>query len=195
MNKSILGIAAVAMMAIAPASASAQMPINFGALGGASIPIGDFGDVAETGWHLGGFLAFRPAMMPFGLRAEGVYHRFSAKDDVLLSADSRTINVNLNGLWEFSMAGSPMQPYAIGGFGLYNSKATGDDVDDESSNDLGVNVGGGVRFALSGFSAFVEARYHNIFTEGNSTQMIPLSFGFTFGGGSAPAPLRVSPRR
>jgi opacity protein-like surface antigen len=180
MKKSILGIAAVAMMAIVPASARAQNPVGLGVLGGASMPISDFSDGFDTGWHLGGFLTFHPAMVPFGLRAEGVYHSFNAKSSVEdINAKMKIINGNLNGVWEFPMAGSPIQPYAIGGVGIYNSKVTSDLGDSGSNNDFGVNVGGGVRFALSGFSTFVEARFHNIFSSGTSTRMIPISVGIT----------------
>jgi opacity protein-like surface antigen len=181
MRKTILGVAAVLAMSGALAtSASAQAPVAFGVKLGATVPLGDLSDGFSTGWHGGVVLGFMPAMVPFGVRLEGDYHKFASEDDDL-DADLTIMDVILNGVWGFAMPGSPMQPYAIGGIGFYNSKMDGDDViDDESTTDFGVNVGGGVRFALSGFSAFVEARWHNIFTEGNSTNMVPISFGITF---------------
>lgn len=45
---------------------------------------------------------------------------------------------------------------------------------------FGLNAGAGLRFQLTGFSTFVEARWHTIFTEGNNTQMVPISVGITF---------------
>ena len=43
---------------------------------------------------------------------------------------------------------------------------------------FGYNVGGGVRFALSGFSAYVEARYHSI--SNANVSFVPLVFGLQF---------------
>lgn len=45
---------------------------------------------------------------------------------------------------------------------------------------FGLNGGAGLRFQLTGFSTFIEARWHTIFTEGNNTQMVPISVGITF---------------
>lgn len=45
---------------------------------------------------------------------------------------------------------------------------------------FGLNAGAGLRFQLTGFSTFVEARWHTIFTEGKNTQVIPISVGITF---------------
>ena len=45
-------------------------------------------------------------------------------------------------------------------------------------NELGVNLGGGYRFALTGFSAYAEARYHHILN--TSVNFIPITFGVTF---------------
>jgi hypothetical protein len=45
---------------------------------------------------------------------------------------------------------------------------------------FGLNAGAGLRFQLTGFSTFIEARWHTIFTEGNNSQMVPISVGITF---------------
>jgi opacity protein-like surface antigen len=181
MRKTILGVAAVlAMSGALAASASAQAPVAFGVKLGATMPLGDFGDAVGTGWHGGVVLGFTPSMVPFGVRLEGDYHSFSFEDEVA-DGDFTIMDVILNGVWGFAMPDSPMQPYAIGGIGFYRTKADIEGLDDEeSSTDFGINVGGGVRFALSGFSAFVEARWHNIFSEDESTRMVPISFGVMF---------------
>lgn len=50
----------------------------------------------------------------------------------------------------------------------------------DTETKFGLNAGLGLRFQLTGFSTFVEARWHTIFTEGNNAQMIPISVGITF---------------
>lgn len=45
---------------------------------------------------------------------------------------------------------------------------------------FGLNGGAGLRFQLTGFSTFIEARYHTIFTEGENAQIVPISVGITF---------------
>jgi len=54
---------------------------------------------------------------------------------------------------------------------------------DEAENTqtkFGLNAGAGLRFQLTGFSTFIEARWHTIFTEGKNAQMVPISVGITF---------------
>jgi opacity protein-like surface antigen len=45
---------------------------------------------------------------------------------------------------------------------------------------FGLNAGAGLRFQLTGFSTFIEARWHTIFTEGKNAQVVPISVGITF---------------
>jgi hypothetical protein len=56
------------------------------------------------------------------------------------------------------------------------------DFGDESNSQtkFGLNAGAGFRFQLTGFSTFVEARWHTIFTEGSNAQMVPITVGITF---------------
>lgn len=51
---------------------------------------------------------------------------------------------------------------------------------DNTETKFGLNGGVGLRFQLTGFSTFVEARFHNIFTGGENTEIIPITVGITF---------------
>ena len=55
--------------------------------------------------------------------------------------------------------------------------------DAESESDFGVNAGAGFDFQLGSVGLFVEGRFHNVFTEDNSTSFIPITAGIRFGGG------------
>ena len=70
-----------------------------------------------------------------------------------------------------------MRPYLIGGVGYYGQKP--DVSGAKSVNDLGLNGGIGAAFQLSGFTTFVEARYHHIMSD-VTTQFIPVTFGISF---------------
>ena len=52
--------------------------------------------------------------------------------------------------------------------------------DSNSQTKFGLNAGAGLRFQLTGFSTFIEARWHTIFTEGRNAQMVPITVGITF---------------
>lgn len=200
MKRTMLAAAAVAVAAlfsVAPA-AQAQManPAQFGIIAGASLPIGDLGDAAETGYHIGGLVNFRPAVSPLGLRAEVVYHNMSGK--TIRGTDFPEFSPfigSLNAMYEFGATNtmSTVKPYFIGGIGGYNYEVpeiTGIEggVVRKASREtkFGLNGGIGTRFALAGFSTFAEARFHNIFvgSEGgnaaSSMRFIPLSFGIAF---------------
>jgi hypothetical protein len=167
-------VAAVLLVSsIGAGGAQAQAnPIAFGVFAGATIPTGDFSDGVDTGWHAGGLLQWDVVGWPIGIRVDAGYHRFSFKgtgDD-----NFNIVPVTANLVWMFPMdAGATVRPYLIGGVGYYHASCDGCDSDDK----FGINGGAGLSVPLTGFSAFAEARFHNIFTEGSSTQMIPISVG------------------
>ena len=166
---------AVAALAAITLPAHAQRRTSVGFVAGASIPVGDLGDATSTGFHVLGTLSVSgTASSPLGFRLDGMYNSLSGKNS---GPDVNVWSVNGNLVYAFP-GGMTATPYLIGGAGWYNSKA--DESGAESSNDLGINAGIGARFALSGFSTFAEVRFHNIFSDPNSAQFIPLTFGILF---------------
>ena len=148
---------------------------------GASLPMGDFGDAAETGWHIGGLGEFAQPGWPVALRGEITYHRHSAKD---VDGSASVLSFIPNIVLPFGDPAATARPYIIGGLGVHHVSVdlevpgVGDAEDSETK--FGFNVGGGFNFNLAGFDTFIEARWHSVLTEGNSTTFIPLSFGFKF---------------
>jgi opacity protein-like surface antigen len=174
-----------------PAQAQAN-PISFGVTAGATKAVGDFSDGVDLGYHVGGLVEWSGLDLPFGVRLDGVYHRFSVNQDALTGSGVNDANVSitagtLNAVFKFPAGtGSPVTPYLIGGVGFYHISASATCNDcgglsvSDSQNKFGLNGGGGLSFPLTGFSAFVEARYHHIFTDGGSTSMVPISVGIVF---------------
>jgi opacity protein-like surface antigen len=181
-------VAAAAAFVLAASAAGAQgagsaKTVHIGGALGATVPLGDFSDGFSTGWHAGALLEFKQPSWPLGLRFEGTYHKNSVKNGSdEYDADFTQINGVANITYDFSK-GESMTPYFIGGLGLYHVKygvellGTSGSASDTK---LGFNVGGGLKFPLTGFTAFIEGRLHIVNTEGSSTKYIPLSFGIVF---------------
>ena len=159
---------------VVTAPANAQRRTSLGVAAGATIPAGTLGEATSVGFHILGTLAVSgTATSPLGFRVDGMYNSLSGKGD---GSDVNIWTVNGNLVYAFP-GGLTATPYVIAGAGWYNAKADGAD---ESSGDFGINGGIGLRFALSGFSTFAEARFHNVFSDPESTRMIPLTFGIMF---------------
>ncbi len=197
-------LALLGALAVSAPSLSAQQmtneseyPIGVGIAAGLLVPVGSIGDGASTGWNLQGFVDWTSRTQPFGLRADVSYGSLSGKD---FQAGSQTIkfsNLNLfsitgDGVWMIHPtpgSQSRTTPYLLAGVGLYHASQSGNiagaDVDNGSTN-FGINFGGGVLYKLTGFSAFGEIRYHNVFSGASdgSDKSIPIVVGLRFGGGS-----------
>ena len=179
---------AVLMATVGAVPAVAQ-GAKFSVGGGLTLPLGDFGDAAGTGFHGLAAVGFQPANLPIGFQLDGMYQRFGvedAPDD--FDANFQIIQGTVNAVYTFVTAEeSTFHPYLIGGVGLYNAKATGDDVPDDlgSETDFGINAGAGFNFQAGAVGLFVEGRFHNVFTEDESTNFIPITLGIRFGGGGA----------
>jgi hypothetical protein len=194
LGRFVIGAGALLIAAQASAqgsNASSGRPFKLGGTLGATIPLGDFGDGADLGFHIGGLIDYKPQSVPVTLRGEIVYHRNGLKQGFfsdIPGAEDVNGNVSMisfvgNGVVPFGDAESTARPYVIGGLGVYRLKFSGDVAGfDISSTDtkFGINLGGGFSFTLSGFDTFIEARFHSVFTEGSNTNFIPISFGFRF---------------
>lgn len=167
-------IAVLTVVGAAQVEAQVASPIGFNVRAGAAIPSGDAANGINTGLTLGAGLSFRPPMLPVGLRFDGDYNRFGAKDvDAHLNIWSLTANA------EIAPAMSPI--YFIGGIGMYSSSAGGPDVlDSTTETDIGFNGGAGFRLPMVGFKPFVEARFHSISSEGERSNYIPIVLGLSF---------------
>lgn len=181
MARKLLTAATLVLFAL-PMTIQAQL--HLGIAGGLSAPVGDFGDIADAGYHLTGMLAVSVPAAPIGLRLEGSFNEFKYKSGLLsTNAKARLWSATANGV--LSSPGI-IGPYLIGGLGIYNASCS--ECSSSSSTKAGFNGGVGLKLGLTGFSAFVEARYHYIpggsdATTGgtkSSTQFIPVSVGVTF---------------
>lgn len=174
MKKVWIGLTATAvMLAGVQLAAQSSKPVSFGIAAGAAIPIGDFSNGYDTGYNGTVALGISSVGTPLGLRFEGVYNKFPGKGN---QPDARIIDGTANLV--YSLPGQGITPYVIGGVGYYSLKVDVPSLD--AVNKFGLNGGVGALFPLSGFSAYVEARLHHVFTDVSSTQFIPVTFGVMF---------------
>jgi hypothetical protein len=177
MKRIALTFAALATLAAASSTSSAQStkPVSLGISAGAAIPISDIGDDYNTGWNGTVSLGLNSVGTPLGIRFDGMYNSFSAKDAVSLrdyKIAAGTANI------VYALPGTGIRPYLIGGGGVYGLKY--DDPTRDWTTKFGVNGGIGAAFPLSGFNTFVEARLHHVFTDVGTIHYIPVTFGISF---------------
>jgi hypothetical protein len=181
MKRFVLGLAALAL--VLPAGVMAQVPsvpgtIELAVAGGASVPMGDFGDIAGTGYGFGanGTYYFTPA---WGVGANIVYNTYGF-DEAVLSDYNMTI-------WEFAAHGKYMfsqgmwAPYGKAALGWFrgSTDVTGESV---SSTDMGIAGGLGLQWnpPTGNVGVFGECMYNNIFTDGTSTNYVSFRAGVNF---------------
>lgn len=188
MTRSILSVAALAVTFVAStasaqkARSSAARPVQFGVSAGATMPMGDYGDVASMGYHAQGSAEIAPKGMPVSWRADLVYDRHSGKEDAFgpnTEATFSTLGMAVAAVYGFQTQ-STARPYLLGGIGMYRSGGEIDGTELEASTDFGINAGAGVRFNLGQIRSFAEVRLHNIMTEGSATRVVPITFGLVF---------------
>ena len=195
LGRFVIGAGALLIAATAQAQgtsgSTSGRPFKLGGTLGATVPIGDFSDGADVGYHLGGLIEYKPQSVPFNLRGEITYNRNGLKTGYFsglpgaanIDGNVSMINFVGNAVIPFGDAAATARPYIIGGLGVYRLKFSGDLAGFDlttTTTKFGINVGGGFTFNLSGFETFVEARFHSVFTENSNTNFIPLSFGFRF---------------
>lgn len=174
--------AALTAPAALAAQTSSDKPVSFGVSGGLSLPMGDLGDGADAGYTVAGHVFLKPASMKsLGFRADVSFDKWGSKvsDDLKL----QSLGFVANALYDVPTS-SMVRPYLLGGLGMYNTKfeynlgsTTGTS---NGTTDVGIQVGGGLRFQLSGFSTFLEAKYVNVFRDPSSMNFLPITFGIRF---------------
>lgn len=180
MKKIFAGAVVFAAMFVGTSAAMAQSSSSarFGVSGGLVLPIGDLGTQFGTGFNIMGHASITPSAFPLVLRGDVGILTLSGKTvtgGISGTTSSRTLfTVNGNAIYNFeSSKDATFVPYVIGGAGIYSGTQS-------FGTHFGINAGGGVTFKLAGFDAFAEGRFHNVFGDGGSKRLIPISFGIMF---------------
>ena len=187
MKRAMVGFALAAIV-VAPsasqaqrrASASASQPIHFAMGAGVAMPTGDWSNAVGTGFHIEGMGAKNLTGSPVFVRGEAAYTMFGSK--TLAGSNWKGSGNQLAGIVDLGYnfaSTSSMKPYVLGGLGLHHSTLKvdmGNTTGSSSKDDLGLNVGGGMRFKMAGRVAFLEARY----MAAGDVKALPIGFGVEF---------------
>jgi len=185
MKRTLRTLGALAVLAM-PAALSAQATssektVGFGVSGGLSLPMGDLSDGVEAGYNVTGHVFLKPAALKaFRLRGDVSYDSWSGKSE---GFNASSLGFMGNAVFDLGTSGSSVKPYILGGVGMHNfkTKTSAGPIDVEgSSTDLAIQAGAGLTFQLSGFSTFAEARFVNVFGDGESLNFVPIVFGIRF---------------
>jgi opacity protein-like surface antigen len=178
LRKTLYATLTVSLLLVSASTADAQFasPIRFNVHAGGALPVGDSGDAYDLGFRVGAGLELRPAFSPVGLRFDGAFDRMPVDPDQLLPGEG-DVNVDIWSVTANAVVAPPVSPlYFIGGIGFYSASET----DTDSETDFGFNVGAGLQLPLTGFSTFIEARFHQINVEGGNFRYVPIVFGIRF---------------
>lgn len=176
MLKAFGAVAFACVLGAVPVIAGAQSSTNFNIAAGLSLATSDFGNRNDAGYNLTAGIGMRQRGSPLGFRAEGTYNEFNQTG---IGGSSHAGGVTINATYDLMPATAQRSAslYGIGGIGYYSTLEPYFDGDQAQSN-IGWNIGAGFRFPLSGFSVYVEARYHSV----NQVDMtfVPITFGLVF---------------
>lgn len=167
---------AAAGTAGAQSSVTATKPVSIGVSGGASLPTGDLGNSANTGWNLNGHLGLAAPAMPISFRGDVGYNNWGAKGG---GASLHAWNLTGNAVYDIPQA-TGVSPYILGGLGAYKMGVSSGSTTINDNWRFGFQVGGGVKLPLSGFNTFIEAKYVQVNGDGGNAQFVPITFGVMF---------------
>ena len=149
----------------------------------------DFGN-ANLGFDFMGAGEWHPkSTLPVAFRGEFGYDYFGYGSQNLYgvgySAHSDILRFDVDALYDIPMHGSTkLQPYLLGGLGIYHvgvSVSCGNPgcVGGASDTNLGINVGGGLRYPFGPVDGFFELRWHEAFAAGDAA-FFPFQFGVRY---------------
>lgn len=170
-------LAATVLVGALASPAAAQLgSMDLGLGGGPSFPAQRFNDEGDSGYHLQGSLGLQAPLLPVGLRADVLWQSFP--DD--LEGDFRQLAGFISAT--AALPSPVIRPYGIAGLGYVRHDVPDVDHGDHvhgggDDNDVGFQVGAGLRLGLLGLSGFVEARYMDM---GEDYAAVPITVGFLF---------------
>jgi hypothetical protein len=169
-------VALMAQVAMPAETGTTRRAAAIGVSGGISLPVGDAGETLSTGYSVAGHLHFAPAaLMLLRLRGDVSFDRWGIDGS---NGNVRSLAFVGNALYDFPVQSTVMaRPYVLGGVGAYNTKDSDFGVADTH---VGVQLGGGVGYMLTGFATFAEVKFVNVFREGGSLRYIPITVGVRF---------------
>ena len=184
MRRRALGLTVFGLLVTAAASSLAAQGTTmraryFGIGGGASIPLGDYGDATKTGWVADVFGGFTTKGGLLGGRLDVMWAQNGNSDD---DGHTRLLGANADLVITPGHRPANLHPYFLAGLGVYNGKDTHTGVSG-SSTKLALNGGAGLQVHTGHrMDVFFEARFVTVRTSGHALNFLPLVVGLRWGG-------------
>jgi opacity protein-like surface antigen len=165
-------LAVAVLLCVAVSSPVAgQTPVGLFVAGGANIPMGDFGDLADAGWMIGGGVLAAVGAQGLWLGAEGMYASNSYKDtddaDFQLVGGGGMVGLTFN-------RGARISPYVFGSAGVLSVKVDAGESSSESESEFAWGGGAGLAMTMSPRATlFASGRY----IKAGDLSMVPVSVG------------------
>ena len=173
----VVATALATVSSVSQAQLGVLKPFSIGVAGGATQPMSDLSDGANTGFNATAALDIHLPLIPVGLRVDGAYNQFGEKNGAGAKLHIASATGNL--VWRLPSIG--LSPYLIGGAGLYMPTVTAPGLASSTENHFGWNAGAGVNLPMGFLHAFVEARYNNVSLDnGASMKFVPVTLGIMF---------------
>lgn len=172
-----------------PGRAQTPRPFRLSLGGGMTLLSGEDRTYFNNGYNVAGAVRIAVPAAGIGLRFEVSYSGIGSKDvsnpgDTLVLGDFSVLAGTVAATYELSrVPGAPTRPYVLFGGGMFRTEADATlygQPANGSSTDFGITAGIGLNFRLGGLQAYAEARLHNIFGEGDSATLYPLTVGLVF---------------
>jgi opacity protein-like surface antigen len=197
MTRSSSTLAALMSLAGTVAASAQQLPpARFGIGAGITSPRGAYhanqlGEGFNSGWQGMGFLEFRRANHPLGVRVDVVIGENPANDQLNANAGA-TVKMRMFGgdvdlIYNFGQVATRIRAYVLGGVGRFSitrsSQSGGIAAPDQSESKFGWNAGAGVMFPVRLGAFFLEARYFEIsnsFVSSGNAPFVVATAGFRF---------------
>jgi opacity protein-like surface antigen len=181
----VITLAVVSMAAVATATAQGA---HFGLGGGLTMPVSDYNNADNAGWHALGKVDFAIPLSPVGVRVDALFGQTKHKDIGSSPVNGKTqlIGGLANIVYKIHLPAPLVKPYLLAGGGIYNLKITITNAVppvDTSETKFTWDLGAGATFGAGPAQFFVEARYVTIQESGGSTKFIPITAGLSFGAG------------
>ena len=170
-----LGLTLVVTTMAGTTSGAAQ-GTSFGLGGGLTMPLSDYSQIDNTGWHLFGKVDFGVPMSPVTFRVDGMYAQTTAQSTTL-GTTTKLAGGTADIVYHVPLGVPGLKPYLIAGGGLYNVNPGG-------GSETKFTWGGGLGTAigLGPLHAFVEARYLSVQLDPTPLKFAPVTAGISFGG-------------
>jgi len=179
MRKVLQALAVTLLAAAVPLTAQQKSGWEFAAGGGAGLPMGGFNDAFDIGWHATGAVSYSLKDLPLAFQVDMSYARFA--DETPFALYERLFYGTGNMIYQFRLSGTLLEPYAIGGAGVYNLDPQGADAAGlPTKTKFGVNAGLGLMFRATPVAGiFFESRVHEV-VNGRGTEDMQFN-NFTLG--------------